>query len=468
MFPSTESLGLAGEKAALVIRDRYSGVVAVYPMASRAETNNYEALKHFGGTRLNGRTETAFRSDAATELQAAASRLCWTVSTALPDSFPHNAHVEREIRTIKELSRPSHLQAGFHKRLWTITVRYVSQARTFWGMAPISNKERGTDAGNFKLDKTRWEVMTGSRFLGPKYPLGALIFYRAKGDGMAEPTTKPGLFAGWKLESGLRYRDAVLVLDYDATRHRAHLHWQPKTVHVKEVYFPDEVHLEFPLANAAKNALKNMTDPEHESKQRAFDRSLVSGVLPYEVDIDSFPTVDKPVPERHAYITWARQMKHGFTKGCSGCMEGHSRHNAECRRKFDTIFKTEPPPLPAPSTAPPTPGPSLSTEMPRESARDEPVRDILDEPPSPIYEPTSDEEEARPADRLFAAVTRQLSKAEIMGREDALKAIQKEFDGIGAMGAWKLESVREEADVREEAIREQKTIHIAESACHLL
>ena len=322
MFPSTESLGLAGEKAALVIRDRYSGVVAVYPMASRAETNNYEALKHFGGTRLNGRTETAFRSDAATELQAAASRLCWTVSTALPDSFPHNAHVEREIRTIKELSRPSHLQAGFHKRLWTITVRYVSQARTFWGMAPISNKERGTDAGNFKLDKTRWEVMTGSRFLGPKYPLGALIFYRAKGDGMAEPTTKPGLFAGWKLESGLRYRDAVLVLDYDATRHRAHLHWQPKTVHVKEVYFPDEVHLEFPLANAAKNALKNMTDPEHESKQRAFDRSLVSGVLPYEVDIDSFPTVDKPVPERHAYITWARQMKHGFTKGCSRCMEG--------------------------------------------------------------------------------------------------------------------------------------------------
>ena len=113
--------------------------------------------------------------------------------------------------------------------------------------------------------------------------------------------------------------------------------------------------------------------------------------------------------------------------------------------------------------------------MPRESAREEPVRDILDEPPSPIYEPTSDEEESRPAaiaraveeakdpaDRLFAAVTRQLSRAEIMGREDALKAIQKEFDGIGAMGAWKLESVREEADVREEAIREQNHPYVAD------
>ena len=113
--------------------------------------------------------------------------------------------------------------------------------------------------------------------------------------------------------------------------------------------------------------------------------------------------------------------------------------------------------------------------MPQESAREEPVRDILDEPPSPIYEPTSDEEQTRPAaiaraveeakdpaDRLFAAVTRQLSRAEIMGREDSLKAIQKEFNGIGAMGAWKLESVREGSDVREEAIREQKTIHIAD------
>ena len=169
-------------------------------------------------------------------------------------------------------------------------------------------------------------------------------------------------------------------------------------------------------------------------------------------------------------------MKHGFTQGCSGCMEGHIRHNAECRRKFDAIFKAvkaETPLLPAPSSAPSTSGPVLSREMPKASAPDQVARGILDEPSSPIYEPTSDEEEARPvaiaraveetkdlADRLFAAVTRQLSRAEIMGREDALKAIQKEFDGIGAMGAWKLEPVREEPDVCEGAIREQKTIHI--------
>ena len=488
MFPSTTSLGLAGEKAALVIRDRYSGVVAVYPMSSRAEENNYEALKHFAGLRLNGVTTVNFRSDAATELQAAAGRLCWNTSSSLPDTFPHNAHVEREIRTIKELSRPSHLQAGFHRRLWTVTVKYVSQARTFWSPAPVYAKERDTEPGNAKLGKTRWEVMTGSKFPGPKYPLGALVFYRAKNDGMSEPTTKPGLFAGWKLESGMKFRDSILVLDYEATRHRTHLHWVPKAVHCKEVFFPDVTHLEFPLAKAARNALANMSDPDHEARKRIYDRSLLSGVLPYEVDVDAFPVEEKPTPDRHAYITWDRLMKHGHTRGCAGCMEGHSRHNAECRRKFDELYKKDtttsssskgPPPLPAPAEAPPTPGPSLVREMPDEPSLEPrpcaPERDILDEDEDDLYAPGTPIEDPLPAaiargcdeavddgEKLFAAVTRQLSRAEIMGREDALRAIQKEFDGIGAMGAWRLDSVREEDEVRAEALRENKTIHLAD------
>ena len=47
----------------------------------------------------------------------------------------------------------------------------------------------------------------------------------------AEPTTKPGLFCGWRLDAGLRYRDILQVLGYEAVRTRAHLHWLPKGVH---------------------------------------------------------------------------------------------------------------------------------------------------------------------------------------------------------------------------------------------
>ena len=30
-----------------------------------------------------------------------------------------------------------------------------------------------------------------------------------------EPTTKLGFFIGWRLESGLRYRGVLRILDYD-------------------------------------------------------------------------------------------------------------------------------------------------------------------------------------------------------------------------------------------------------------
>ena len=87
----------------------------------------------------------------------------------------------------------------------------------------IREHERGTEIEEFKTGKTRWEVCTGEPFFGIKYPLGALVFYRAKSDGMAAPTTRPGLFAGWRVDSGLRYRNVIQIVDYEAVRARAHL-----------------------------------------------------------------------------------------------------------------------------------------------------------------------------------------------------------------------------------------------------
>ena len=42
---------------------------------------------------------------------------------------------------------------------------------------------------------------------------------------------------------------------------------------------------------------------------------------------------------------------------------------------------------------------------------------------------SDDEDELQPA-----AATRQLPRAEVLSREDAIAAIKKEFDGIGATG----------------------------------
>ena len=161
IFPAIESRGLGGEQSALLVRDRYSGMCLTYPQRTRSEDSNYDALKHFGGNKLNGNPDVVFHSDTAQELTNAASRLGWVADPSAANHWPHNAFVEREIRTIKEMCRPSHLQAGFHKRLWTISIEYTATARSFFTPAPITEDERDTEEGKRKLGKTRWEVATG-------------------------------------------------------------------------------------------------------------------------------------------------------------------------------------------------------------------------------------------------------------------------------------------------------------------
>ena len=288
---------------------------------------------------------------------------------------------------------------------------------------------------------------------------------------MAAPTTRPGLFAGWRVDSGLRYRNVVQVVDYEAVRARAHLHWSPKDLHEKEVFFPPVEHIEFPLSNAAMKALKDMSDPEVEVKKKIYDRSLESGVLPYDIDIDAFPEDTPAAPPRH------RLLEHGFTKGCPGCDGGHYRRNKACRERFDAIFPREAvaPPTPAPDVgAPKTPGP-LPMPKSSEKTSSSPSTGAAEkehwvEPETtegPEYSPDELPEGYVPpedvAAGVYALVTRQLTRNEVLSRPDALQAIRKEFDGVGSMGTWELESVHdEEFRVKEAALKKGETIHIAD------
>ena len=279
VFPNMESQGMSGEQTALLVRDRFSGVSLVYPQNERSVDANYTSLKHFGGYRLSGKTDVVFHSDNAQELTKAADQMCWVPDPSGPNSWPHNSHVEREVRTVKELCRPSHIQAGFHRRMWPISLDFVAKARSFFTASPVATYERGTPVEDRKSGKTRWEIATGNAFSGPRYPLGALVFYRSRGDGMASPTTRPGLFIGWHLSPGLRYRGNLMVIDYDAIRGRSHLYWVPRILHEKEAFLPPMQHVEFPLARAAKNALLNMDDEEHELRKREYDRSITEGTV---------------------------------------------------------------------------------------------------------------------------------------------------------------------------------------------
>ena len=460
IFPQVESRGMGGEQTALLVRDRFSGVTLVYPQTERTVDSNYQALKHFSGYRLSGKSDVVFHSDSAQELTKAASLMCWVPDPSGPNAWPHNSHLEREVRAIKELCRPSHIQAGFHRRLWTISMDFVAKAKSFFTAAPIAEYEKGTPAEEAKTGKTRWCVATGRVFDGPRYPLGALVFYRARGDGMAAATTKPGLFIGWHLSPGLRYRGNLLLLDYESIRGRNHLYWVPKILHEKETFLPPMLHIEFPLARAARNSMLNMDDEEQELRKREYDRSIIEGVLPYDICIDSYPIEDRPTPERHAYITWARLLQHGFTEGCPGCAHGHHRHSKACRARFDQLFPRRGDNKPE----------GESDQLAIEDADDcsyaptTPPHSVSGETEVPECPPDSDDDGVAELadDAVPGMVTRQLPRAEVLSRPDALDAIRKEFDGISQMGTWDLKSVQEEEEVRRIAISENETIHLAD------
>ena len=94
--------------------------------------------------------------------------MCWVPDPSGPNSWPHNSHLEREVRTVKELCRPSHIQAGFHRGLWPVSLDFVAKARSFFTAAPIAAYERGTPIEANKSGKARWEIATGNTFSGPR------------------------------------------------------------------------------------------------------------------------------------------------------------------------------------------------------------------------------------------------------------------------------------------------------------
>jgi len=226
MFPSQEARGLSDEQSALVDAGSKRHVLRGsdgYSQGERNEQANFESLRHFAGRYLSDKNGVLSASDNAKELTGAASKLGWIPDPSFPGFCPHNSSCGREVRTLKELARPAHVAAGFHRKFWPLSVGFTAKAKTFFGLCPVLRHERGTEPAKLKQAKTRYEIAVGRPFAGPKYPLGALVFYKTKGDGISEPSTRPGIFAGWHVSPGLTYKGRLLILDYEALRARSHL-----------------------------------------------------------------------------------------------------------------------------------------------------------------------------------------------------------------------------------------------------
>ena len=151
MFPSQEAKGLSDEQSALVVRNKFSDIILLYPQSECNDQTNYKSFRHFAGKYLSDKKDVLFVSDNAKELTGAASRLDWIPDPSVPRYWPHNANCAREVRAIKELARPAHVAARFHRKLWPLFIDFTAKARTFFGLNPVLRHERGTETAELKI-----------------------------------------------------------------------------------------------------------------------------------------------------------------------------------------------------------------------------------------------------------------------------------------------------------------------------
>ena len=123
-------VGANGECVVLCVRDSYSGAFAAFPLSNKTAEAASECYKHFAGPRAVRDPTVIVKSDCAPELLAAATHVGWFTEPSLENRFPHNAVMERDIRTFEEVTRAVHLAAGFSMtlELWPCSVKYASAA----------------------------------------------------------------------------------------------------------------------------------------------------------------------------------------------------------------------------------------------------------------------------------------------------------------------------------------------------
>ena len=208
------------------------------------------------------------KSDAAGEILKAVEDLGWHSDSSLANRWPHNAVHERWHGTFKSILRSSILQSGFPVAAWHLAASYAAIALSVTKSAPLLPWELNAaglplEAAKTKSKQTCWECHHGGeQFTGPIQPFGRLCSYWDKGPESnrhpVSPNKKHGLFIGWRLDLGLRYRGILLMLDYDkAEKKDFRRATAVKHVPACEVTWPEII--DFPFYNRALLDLRNMT-----------------------------------------------------------------------------------------------------------------------------------------------------------------------------------------------------------------
>ena len=97
------------DNVVLIVRDEFSGFIRAFPTSSKSRETINKHLLAFLGPSFYKQPSIMMKCDQAHEFIASCSQLGFQHEPTLENRWPHNAQLERELRTVEEISRAVHL-----------------------------------------------------------------------------------------------------------------------------------------------------------------------------------------------------------------------------------------------------------------------------------------------------------------------------------------------------------------------
>jgi len=170
---------ILGDKTALVVLDRGTKWLDVFPLLDKSAEQANLAMIEFMGNQIMG----SFYTDGSPELRKVAEGNHWKHSTSTPGRPETNGVAERAVRTAVEGARTALEHAGLPPRWWNYAVRHFCMASNIAIVDNESSWQRRHGGGAFK---------------GLRVPFGCLIDFKPSPTrGKATPKFAPKAVPGF-------------------------------------------------------------------------------------------------------------------------------------------------------------------------------------------------------------------------------------------------------------------------------
>ena len=328
---ASDSVGICGENVALVMVDRFSGLIGVHSCETRSAEEAEEGLRHFCGTVAPNIVEVS--SDRHKGILKASRNLGFVVDPAPPNVKIHNPIAEAAIRTVKGSVSSLLLHAGMKPDHWPLAIRYFEFSYNINTMSRTA------------LDPpvTCFEAAHSYQYEGYMIPFGALVWFRGTGGKSFEPKGRPAIYLGAELIHGMKFKGNHIIWPLENCLKGVYRETVVTTLAIPNGKW------RFPLkASESSQGMAPIQSyvppPDLETIEEGeiefdslFDHPKGSGEGGPSNKKDTEGTMHTRM-RRNRAITTIRIGIFGRTPKCDGCKLGTYGHTKACRERFNRLL----------------------------------------------------------------------------------------------------------------------------------